>query len=72
MRKNKATTKDLKASENKSAYQNEATYSAFNWRSIGPAVTSGRIGDIAVNPKISLNIMLLPQAAEFGKQKTMA
>lgn len=49
--KNKATTKDLKASENKSAYQNEATYSAFNWRSIGPAVTSGRIGDIAVNPK---------------------
>ncbi len=35
----------------KPALLNESTYSALNFRSVGPAVTSGRVGDIAVNPQ---------------------
>ena len=31
-------------------YLAPATYTALRWRSIGPAVTSGRIADFAVNP----------------------
>ncbi|MCA6362933.1 MAG: glycosyl hydrolase [Bacteroidetes bacterium] len=34
----------------KEAHLDPASYSALNFRSIGPAVTSGRIGDIAVHP----------------------
>jgi photosystem II stability/assembly factor-like uncharacterized protein len=46
--------KDVKTGtepEKKHPFQNESNYSAFKWRSIGPAVTSGRVGDLAVNPK---------------------
>ncbi|WP_116128044.1 WD40/YVTN/BNR-like repeat-containing protein [Lewinella sp. IMCC34183] len=32
------------------AYLQPSTYGALRWRSIGPAVTSGRIADFAVNP----------------------
>ncbi|MBC7861637.1 MAG: glycosyl hydrolase, partial [Bacteroidia bacterium] len=49
--KNKATPAPAKEAEKKSTLQTEGTYSAFKWRSIGPSVTSGRVGDIAVNPK---------------------
>ena len=35
----------------KHAFDTESTFSAFKWRGVGPAVTSGRISDIAVNPK---------------------
>jgi photosystem II stability/assembly factor-like uncharacterized protein len=34
----------------KSSFEDESTYSAFKWRAIGPATTSGRIIDLAVNP----------------------
>ena len=40
-----------KAEVKKHPYDNESTFSAFQWRALGPAVTSGRIIDIAVNPK---------------------
>ncbi len=33
-----------------STYLKPATYNALRWRSIGPAVTSGRIADFAVHP----------------------
>ncbi len=36
--------------EDKHPYMDASTYSALNWRAVGPAVTSGRIGDIVVNP----------------------
>ena len=46
---------DKKANEKpetvKHAYESESTFSAFQWRALGPAVTSGRIIDIAVNPR---------------------
>ena len=35
----------------KAEHLKSATYSALSFRNIGPAVTSGRVGDIAVNPK---------------------
>ena len=35
----------------KPAWLNPATYSGLTFRSIGPAVTSGRISDFAVNPR---------------------
>jgi len=35
----------------KKPIENESTYSALQWRSIGPAVTSGRVSDIAINPQ---------------------
>lgn len=41
--------KSTKTSEEK-ALEQSATYSGLKFRSIGPAMTSGRIGDIAVNP----------------------
>ncbi|MFN0014870.1 MAG: WD40/YVTN/BNR-like repeat-containing protein [Saprospiraceae bacterium] len=34
----------------KPALLNTATYSGLSFRSVGPAVTSGRVGDFAVNP----------------------
>lgn len=37
--------------EKKSDVINSALFSALNFRSVGPAVTSGRISDFAVNPK---------------------
>ena len=33
------------------ALMKSSTYSSFKWREIGPALTSGRIADIAVNPE---------------------
>ncbi len=41
--------KKKKEEEKKSPITNE-TFNAFKWRSIGPAFTSGRISDFAVNP----------------------
>ena len=41
--------KKNKKSESKSKY-NSSLYSALKFRSVGPAFTSGRIADIAVNP----------------------
>jgi photosystem II stability/assembly factor-like uncharacterized protein len=38
------------ADKPKEVHLDPATYSALNFRSLGPAVTSGRIGDIAVHP----------------------
>ncbi|MFN5182332.1 MAG: glycosyl hydrolase [Bacteroidota bacterium] len=35
----------------KHAFESESTFSSFQWRPLGPAVTSGRIIDIAVNSK---------------------
>lgn len=35
----------------KPAWLNSSTYSGLSFRGIGPAVTSGRIGDFAVNPR---------------------
>jgi len=32
------------------AKSNDLDYSAFSWRELGPAMTSGRIADLAVNP----------------------
>ncbi len=43
-------TEEKKTPEKKPLEQ-ESTYSVLNWRNIGPAVTSGRIADIAVHPK---------------------
>ena len=37
--------------EKKSDVINSALFSALTFRSVGPAVTSGRISDFAVNPK---------------------
>jgi photosystem II stability/assembly factor-like uncharacterized protein len=42
-------TKDSKPDQ-KDALNKAETYSALSFRSLGPAVTSGRVGDIAVNP----------------------
>ena len=44
-----ANTKDSKP-EQKDVITKAETYSALSFRSLGPAVTSGRVGDIAVNP----------------------
>ncbi len=44
----KNKTEDKK--EEKHPYMDASTYSALKWRSVGPAVTSGRISDIVVNP----------------------
>lgn len=43
--------KTATTSAKKDPLNSESTFSAFRFRSIGPAVTSGRVGDIAVNPK---------------------
>lgn len=47
-----AQKKDEKKDEKlpKEPFVNEDTYSALNFRSIGPAVTSGRISDLAIHP----------------------
>jgi photosystem II stability/assembly factor-like uncharacterized protein len=47
----KTTEKSVKAAEKKPDLYNTATFSALAFRSIGPAVTSGRISDFAVNPQ---------------------
>lgn len=39
-----------KKPEDKKPIESESTYSVLKWREIGPAVTSGRISDIAVHP----------------------
>lgn len=36
--------------EEQKSIHNSSTYSGLKWRSVGPALTSGRIADIAVNP----------------------
>ena len=41
---------DEKKPAEKKPIESESTYSVLKWREIGPAVTSGRIGDIAVHP----------------------
>jgi photosystem II stability/assembly factor-like uncharacterized protein len=43
--------KKTKGSEPKNDSLKSATFSGLKWRSIGPAFTSGRIADFAVNPK---------------------
>ena len=47
----KEQNKTTSAETKKGPLENESTFSAFKWRSIGPATTSGRVIDIAVNPK---------------------
>lgn len=42
---------DEKKPAEKPQFLNSSTYSALSFRNIGPAVTSGRVIDIAVNPK---------------------
>jgi len=42
---------DEKKPAEKPQFLNPSTYSALSFRNIGPAVTSGRVIDIAVNPK---------------------
>lgn len=44
-----SSAKDSKPEQKDPLYKSE-TYSALSFRSLGPAVTSGRVGDIAVNP----------------------
>lgn len=61
--KNSNNTKD-----NKEPIYESSTYSALNFRSIGPAVTSGRISDIAVHPHDN-NIWYIA-AASGGVWKT--
>ncbi|MCK4750907.1 MAG: hypothetical protein KAT15_27805, partial [Bacteroidales bacterium] len=42
--------KKKKGNETKSDSLKSSTFSGLKWRSIGPAMTSGRIADFAVNP----------------------
>ena len=42
--------KETKTEDKKEDKISSSTVSAFKWRSIGPALTSGRIADFAVNP----------------------
>jgi photosystem II stability/assembly factor-like uncharacterized protein len=46
----KKDSKSKSAESEKPMHLKEATYSSLNFRNIGPAVTSGRISDIVVNP----------------------
>jgi len=46
----KSDQKEAKPTEKKDDTYNSGTFSALSFRSIGPAVTSGRISDFAVNP----------------------
>jgi len=39
------------APDNKKDPFQSATFNGLKWRSIGPALTSGRIVDLAINPK---------------------
>ena len=43
--------KDDKKGEKDPGEISSKTFSGLKWRSIGPALTSGRIGDIAVHPQ---------------------
>jgi photosystem II stability/assembly factor-like uncharacterized protein len=54
--------------EDKHPYMDANTYSALKWRSVGPAVTSGRISDIVVNP--NKNTQWYIAAASGGVWKT--
>lgn len=47
----KQEKKDAKKEEGKSDTLKSSTFSGLKWRSIGPAFTSGRIADFAINPK---------------------
>src|ERR1035437_6660861 len=50
--KNKKPVNDTaKTKADKNPLHNAATFNAFKFRSIGPSMISGRIIDIAVNPK---------------------
>jgi photosystem II stability/assembly factor-like uncharacterized protein len=49
--KPKEPTAEEKAKADKNPLHNSATFSAFKFRSIGPSMISGRIIDLAVNPK---------------------
>lgn len=49
--KAKKDEKTQQAETKKHPFENESTLSAFRWRSLGPAVTSGRVIDLAINPK---------------------
>ena len=42
--------KNKQGSQTKSDSLKSSTFSGLRWRSIGPAMTSGRIADFAVNP----------------------
>jgi hypothetical protein len=46
----KSDQKDVKTTEKKDDPYSSGTFSALSFRSIGPAITSGRISDFAVNP----------------------
>ena len=46
-----------KQKKDKSQPLDEIGISGLKWRSVGPALTSGRISDIAVNPDNHLSIM---------------
>jgi len=49
-KKSAGNNPSAKPEEKKDEKYNSSTFSALKWRSIGPAVTSGRISDIDVNP----------------------
>src|ERR1700751_4810251 len=49
--KPKEPVAEEKSKTDKNPLHNSATFSAFKFRSIGPSMISGRIIDLAVNPK---------------------
>lgn len=61
----KATTESV------SAFSSE-TFSGLKLRSIGPAVTSGRVSDFAFNPIIQVSIMLPQHPVAYGRQPIKA
>jgi photosystem II stability/assembly factor-like uncharacterized protein len=63
----KSATSDTAKKESKDIWQS-STFNGFKFRSIGPALTSGRIIDLAVNPKNSLEYYVA--AASSGVWKT--
>ena len=53
----------------KKAIAQASTYGALSFRSIGPAVTSGRISDFAVNPANSAEYYVASAAGGVWKTK---
>ena len=49
-KKKEATSTEATQEKEKDLF-NAGTFSGLKWRAIGPATTSGRVGDIAVNPQ---------------------
>ena len=46
-----------KKNKSETNYLDKISLNGLKWRSVGPALTSGRVSDIAVNLKIHLSIM---------------